>query len=65
MFQVNISTVSRWLASARESLLVQTRDGLSRQLHLAPGEFDSLARLLHSQIDVSLVRLLAERPTKS
>lgn len=65
MFQVNISTVSRWLAAARESLLTQTRDGLSRRLHLSPGEFDSLARLLQSQIDVSLVRLLADRPTKS
>jgi RNA polymerase sigma-70 factor (ECF subfamily) len=65
MFQVNISTVSRWLASARESLLVQTREGLSRRLHISPGEFDSLARLLQSQIDVSLVRLLADRPTKS
>jgi len=62
MFQVNISTVSRWLAGARESLLTQTREGLSRRLHLSPGEFDSLARLLRSQIDVSLVRLLAERP---
>jgi RNA polymerase sigma-70 factor, ECF subfamily len=62
MFQVNISTISRWLAGARESLLAQTREGLSRRLHLEPGEFESLARLLRSQIDVSLVRLLAERP---
>ncbi len=62
MFQVNISTISRWLAGARESLLTQTREGLSRSLHLSPGEFDSLARLLRSQIDVSLVRLLADRP---
>ena len=62
MFQVNISTVSRWLAGARESLLTQTREGLSRRLHLEPGEFESLARLLRSQIDVSLVRVLAERP---
>jgi RNA polymerase sigma-70 factor (ECF subfamily) len=62
MFQVNISTVSRWLAGARESLLTQTREGLRRSLHLSPGEFDSLARLLRSQIDVSLVRLLADRP---
>jgi RNA polymerase sigma-70 factor (ECF subfamily) len=65
MFQVNISTVSRWLGGARESLLAQTRQGLSRRLHLAPGEFDSLARLLQSQIDVSLVRLLADRPSRS
>jgi RNA polymerase sigma-70 factor (ECF subfamily) len=62
MFQVNISTVSRWLAGARDSLLTQTREGLSRRLHLSPGEFESLARLLRSQIDVSLVRLLADRP---
>ena len=65
MFQVNISTVSRWLAAARESLLTFTREGLSRRLHIAPGEFDSLARLLQSQIDVSLARLLAERTPKT
>ena len=65
MFQVNISTVSRWLAAARESLLTYTREGLSRRLHIAPGEFDSLARLLQSQIDVSLARLLAERTSKA
>jgi RNA polymerase sigma-70 factor (ECF subfamily) len=65
MFQVNISTVSRWLAAARESLLVHTREGLSRRLHIGSGEFESLARLLQSQIDVSLARLLAERPPKS
>jgi len=65
MFQVNISTVSRWLAAARESLLTHTREGLSRRLHIPPGEFDSLARLLQSQIDVSLARLLAERTSKA
>jgi RNA polymerase sigma-70 factor (ECF subfamily) len=65
MFQVNISTVSRWLAAARDSLLTHTREGLSRRLHIPPGEFDSLARLLQSQIDVSLARLLAERTSKS
>jgi RNA polymerase sigma-70 factor (ECF subfamily) len=65
MFQVNISTVSRWLAAARESLLTYTREGLSRRLHIPPGEFESLARLLQSQIDVSLARLLAERTSKA
>jgi RNA polymerase sigma-70 factor, ECF subfamily len=64
MFQVNISTVSRWLAAARDSLLVHTREGLGRRLHIGPGEFESLARLLQSQIDVSLARLLADRTTK-
>jgi RNA polymerase sigma-70 factor (ECF subfamily) len=65
MFQVNISTISRWLAAARESLLVHTREGLGSRLHISPGEFDSLARLLQSQIDVSLARLLAEQTSKS
>jgi RNA polymerase sigma-70 factor len=65
MFQVNISTISRWLAAARENLVTYTREGLGRRLHIPPGEFDSLARLLQSQIDVSLARLLTERTSKT
>jgi RNA polymerase sigma-70 factor (ECF subfamily) len=62
MFHVNTSTVSRWLAKARETLLARTREGLSLRLNVQPDEFASMARLLGSQIDVSLARLLAEDP---
>jgi len=62
MFHVNISTVSRWLAKARETLLARTREGLSARLNVQPDEFASMARLLGSQIDVSLARLLADDP---
>ncbi len=56
--QVNASTISRWLAAARGSLL----DGVQRRLHerlrLSTGEFDSLARLVQSSLEVSLFRML-------
>lgn len=64
MFRVNTSTVSRWLSAARDSLLAHTREGLSTRLHVSSGEFASMARLLTSQIDVSLARLLAEDAPK-
>jgi RNA polymerase sigma-70 factor (ECF subfamily) len=60
MFHVNASTISRWLASARETLVTQTREGLAERLHVATGEVASVARLLQSQVDVSLARLLAD-----
>jgi RNA polymerase sigma-70 factor (ECF subfamily) len=60
MYKVNASTVSRWIAAVRESLLGETERLLRAELPLSPPEFASLARVLVSQIDVSVVRLLRE-----
>jgi RNA polymerase sigma-70 factor (ECF subfamily) len=60
MYRVNASTVSRWLASTREGLSVETEKDLRQRLHLTPAEFDSLARLVVSQLDMSICRLLQE-----
>ncbi|MCY1032719.1 RNA polymerase subunit sigma-70 [Corallococcus sp. BB11-1] len=54
------STVARWIARARERLLVLTREELTARLGLTPGELDSLLRLVRSQLDVSLRQLLAD-----
>jgi RNA polymerase sigma-70 factor (ECF subfamily) len=58
MFHVDMSTVSRWLAAARARILARTRALLAERLRVSPAEFASMARLLRSQIDVSLARLL-------
>jgi RNA polymerase sigma-70 factor (ECF subfamily) len=60
IFHVNHSTVSRWLSAATAAILADVRRNLTTRLRLAPGEFESLARLVQSQLDVSLARLLSE-----
>jgi RNA polymerase sigma-70 factor (ECF subfamily) len=58
MFQVDASTISRWLTTARASILAQSRRLLADRLRVSTREFTSIARLLRSQIDVSLSSLL-------
>jgi RNA polymerase sigma-70 factor (ECF subfamily) len=60
LFQVHRATAARWLQSAREELLTHTRDLLKQRLKLSPPEFDSLVRVLRSQLDLSVSRLLSE-----
>lgn len=61
MYKVNASTVSRWIGGVRAALLAETERLLRKELALSPPEFNSLARVLASQIDVSVSRLLLER----
>lgn len=58
LFKVNHTTVSRWLAAARESIFDETRRLMSQRLRLRPEEFESLVRVLRSQLDLSLTGLL-------
>jgi RNA polymerase sigma-70 factor (ECF subfamily) len=59
LYQADKSSVSRWLAAAREALFDQTRSRLRERLQLSGGEFASLMRVVRSQlIEVSLERLL-------
>jgi RNA polymerase sigma-70 factor (ECF subfamily) len=60
MYRVNASTVSRWLASTRERLSAETERDLRQRLNLSPAEFDSLARLVVSQLDFSICRWLQD-----
>jgi len=61
--QVNRATVARWRNSARQAVLDETRRQLRQRLQLTDSEFVSVARLLRSQIDVSLARLLRKNRT--
>jgi RNA polymerase sigma-70 factor (ECF subfamily) len=60
MYEVNQSTVSRWLALARQSLRKQTWQRLARRNHLDPHEISSFHRLLLDELDLSVFRLLSE-----
>jgi RNA polymerase sigma-70 factor (ECF subfamily) len=62
MFQVDPSTISRWMATARADVLAQTRRFLANRLPVSSQEFQSIARLLRSQIDISLSTLLQDDP---
>jgi RNA polymerase sigma-70 factor (ECF subfamily) len=59
LYQVNASTVSRWLASIRESLFAKTRAILEERLRLTESEVDSLLGAMRSQLGASLHRLLS------
>ncbi len=62
MFQIHRATAARWLHSAREAVFTETRRLLQERLRLSPAEFDSLVRVLRSQLDLSVARLLVEPP---
>ncbi len=58
MYRVHRATAARWLDGAREALLAGTRRELMARLHLSPGTLDSIMRLIESQIEISVRRLL-------
>ncbi len=58
LYRTHRSTIARWIASARELLLEETRRNLREKHGFHTTELESLMNLLHSQLDVSLARLL-------
>lgn len=61
MYRTHKSTVSRWLARAREEVLEGTRVRLAERLRLSPSELHSVLRDGAGQLDQSLAGLLATR----
>lgn len=57
---VSRTTAKRMLAEARAFLLAETGRELRARLGLTASEFVSVARALHEDVDVSVVRLLEE-----
>jgi len=62
IYRVNASTIHRWIDRARGLLLTETERLLQERLQVSPNEFMSLARLVGSQLDVSVASLLREDP---
>ena len=58
VYGVNPATISRWFARAREDLLDETAKYMRDTFGVSPAELPSLARVLVSQLDLSLARLL-------
>ncbi len=57
---VHRATVARWIAGAREQLLVETRTGLVARLDIGDSTIDSILEGIASEVDVSVVRLLVD-----
>jgi RNA polymerase sigma-70 factor (ECF subfamily) len=58
IYAVSHSTVSRWLAKARDGVIAEARRLLRDEMQLSPDEFDSVAGLVASQLDLSVSRIL-------
>jgi RNA polymerase sigma-70 factor (ECF subfamily) len=58
MYQTHKSTVSRWLARARADVLAEVRRRLAERLQLSDEELQSLLRIVRSQLDASISKLL-------
>jgi len=55
---VHRATAARWIEAARDAILAGTQRQLIRRLHLSRTELDSVIRLIRSQLNVSLPRIL-------
>ncbi|MBX7077999.1 MAG: sigma-70 family RNA polymerase sigma factor [Nannocystaceae bacterium] len=58
IYRVHRATIARWIADARAALLERTRAALREQLAVEGAEFDSIMRLVTSDMDVTVSRLL-------
>jgi len=58
VYGVHRSTVARWISTAQVSVFNVAKEHLRSRYQLTSAEFDSLARLLRSNIQVSLDRML-------
>ena len=54
LFGVHRATAKRWLADAREALLVGTKRELAARVGRGVEELDSILRLIESRLDLSL-----------
>ena len=64
VYGIHRVTASRWVSELRADLLKRTRDQLRDRFQLDPGSLDSALRLLDSNLELSLYRLLLETKPK-
>jgi RNA polymerase sigma-70 factor (ECF subfamily) len=64
LHRVHRATAARWLAQAREKIAEQTRKLLMNQIKTPKADFDSILRLVQSQLDLSIRGHLREPKKK-
>jgi RNA polymerase sigma-70 factor (ECF subfamily) len=60
IYQTHRTTVWRWLGQCREQLLEGTRRRLGERIKVSDAELSSLMNAVHSQLDVSISRMLGK-----
>lgn len=60
LFGVNQSTVSRWLASARQTIYEETKRLLQERLRLSSRDLESLVAEINSRLDLSISQLIGK-----
>jgi RNA polymerase sigma-70 factor (ECF subfamily) len=60
LYQVHQSTVSRWLSSALEGVATAARRHLIQRLSLSPSSLESVARMVQSNLELSIRRILGD-----
>jgi RNA polymerase sigma-70 factor, ECF subfamily len=63
LHRVHRTTAARWLGRVRDKLYRGTRRQVQEALAIAPAEFEELLRVIASQLDASIRRLLATSPS--
>ena len=63
IYRVHRATVARWIAAARQHLLVETRSAMLGKIQSNQVAFESVMRLIESELEVSMRRLLEQPPT--
>jgi RNA polymerase sigma-70 factor (ECF subfamily) len=64
VYRVHRATVARWLVAVRRQVFEHVCQRLSIRLRSSPSEVASLVRLVRSEVDLSIRRLLAESEDK-
>lgn len=59
LYEVHRATAARWVAAAREKLLLRTWRAFIARVRITSDECESIMRMVRSQLDVSLHRRLA------
>ena len=60
LYAVHRTTAFRWLEAARATLARRTQSAFARRIKATPSEMASIVRLLESNVELSLRRVLAE-----
>lgn len=61
IYQTHRTTVWRWLTACRAKLLQLTREALAARVKVDQAELSSLMNVVHSQLDVSISRVLRKQ----
>lgn len=58
IFRIHRATAARWIEKVRRKLMINTRQILLQNLHLKPTEYESIMRLIQSQLYISIKQYL-------